>query len=205
VVQRRPITLDESVFPLVEGLFAVETHMTMEERIRLLEIGSLLPQRFVACEVGSYVGASTGFLALAARFKQGHIHCVDTWDNRAMGQELPRDTYGEFLRNTEAFRQFITTHRGESATLAGQVPDGLDFLFIDADHSYQAAKADLAAFAPKLKRGGILLLHDFAYETVRQACSEYMKRQSVVDLGLVHTLQAFQLSAAAAPLTTQAT
>ena len=36
----------------------------------------------------------------------------------------------------------------------------LDFVFIDADHSYEAAKADIAAWRSKVKPGGILCGHD---------------------------------------------
>ncbi|WP_197231395.1 class I SAM-dependent methyltransferase [Novipirellula artificiosorum] len=37
----------------------------------------------------------------------------------------------------------------------------LDFVFIDGDHSYQSVKADLTAWHPKLRPGGILLGHDY--------------------------------------------
>ena len=37
----------------------------------------------------------------------------------------------------------------------------IDFVFIDADHSYEACKADILAWAPFVKRGGILAFHDF--------------------------------------------
>ena len=34
-------------------------------------------------------------------------------------------------------------------------------IFIDGDHSYEAVRADLAAWEPKLVPGGILAGHDF--------------------------------------------
>lgn len=36
-----------------------------------------------------------------------------------------------------------------------------DFVFIDAGHSYHAAKADIAAWRPKVKPGGFLMGHDY--------------------------------------------
>lgn len=47
----------------------------------------------------------------------------------------------------------------EASTL---LPDGtLDFVFIDADHSYQAVKDDIACWAPKVKAGGWVGGHDY--------------------------------------------
>jgi len=43
-----------------------------------------------------------------------------------------------------------------------------DFIYIDADHSYQAVKDDLNAWYPKLKVEGIICGHDFSIEDVEQ-------------------------------------
>jgi len=37
----------------------------------------------------------------------------------------------------------------------------IDFIFIDGDHSYNACKADIAAWTPFVKRGGVIAFHDF--------------------------------------------
>jgi hypothetical protein len=111
VTQRRKLTIDDALLPLMGPLFAIETHMSMEERVVLGTTALSLPDGFVACEIGSYVGASSCFLAAAASVRQGLIHCVDTWDNRAMAPESPRETYMEFLQNTERFRRYIVAHR----------------------------------------------------------------------------------------------
>jgi len=49
-----------------------------------------------------------------------------------------------------------------------------DFVFIDADHTYQAVKDDILAWRPKVKPGGWLCGHDFANpkDQVQQAVEE---------------------------------
>ena len=45
---------------------------------------------------------------------------------------------------------------------AATYPDqSLDFVFLDADHDYESVKADIAAWLPKVKPGGILAGHDY--------------------------------------------
>ena len=191
VAQRRILTIEDSLLPLFAPLFAIETHMSMEERTQLASLALTLPERFAACEIGSYLGASTCFIAAAAKLKQGVLHCVDVWDNRAMGIEPPMNTFEEFSRNTSRFSDRIIVHRGEASITAPQVPGNLDLLFLDGDHSHAAVKADLENYVPKLKAGGVLLLHDFTYPEVQQAANEFMANHPLVNGGLNQSLKWF--------------
>jgi hypothetical protein len=113
------------------------------------------------------------------------------------------------MQNTAAFRESICIHRGESSTMAGEVPPRLDLLLLDGDHSYAGVKSDLALYVPKLNNGGFLLLHDYVRPEVRQACEEFLATihhppstihhpPSTIhhfrDMGLTYTLQVFQLA-----------
>jgi len=56
---------------------------------------------------------------------------------------------------------------------AAHIPDGsLDLVFIDADHSYEWVKKDIAAYKPKLKPGGWLTGHDIDFPGVNRAVNE---------------------------------
>ena len=45
---------------------------------------------------------------------------------------------------------------------AVRIDDGsVDFVFIDADHSFEAVQSDIAHWAPKVRPGGWLLGHDY--------------------------------------------
>lgn len=64
-----------------------------------------------------------------------------------------------------------------------------DFVFIDADHTLAAVRADIEAWAPKVRPGGLLCGHDydnpeFPEWGVKQAVDEFAERRGlVVDVG----------------------
>lgn len=58
--------------------------------------------------------------------------------------------------------EHATVHWMASIHAARLVPDGwADFIFIDAGHSHDAVRADLAAWEPKVREGGWFGGHDF--------------------------------------------
>lgn len=173
IVTVSDITLPRWMTPFAKHLFGIPTHMTMQERLVLLQAALELPAGFAAVEIGSYLGASTAFLGFAALHRGGTVHAVDPWTNDAMGAEGARDTFGEFRRNTEPFAHFIVPHPGFSADV--QAREGgiaCDLLFIDGDHSYPAVSADLRLWLPSLRPGGILAMHDIDAPGVKQAFDE---------------------------------
>jgi hypothetical protein len=66
-------------------------------------------------------------------------------------------------------RRVSTAHPGRwrlsrmtSLEAAASVPDGwLDFVFLDGDHRYDAITADIRAWMPKVRKGGLICGHDF--------------------------------------------
>jgi hypothetical protein len=48
----------------------------------------------------------------------------------------------------------------------------LDFVFIDADHSYEGCRADIENWLPKVRAGGFISGHDFDWNTVGRAVND---------------------------------
>jgi predicted O-methyltransferase YrrM len=56
----------------------------------------------------------------------------------------------------------VRVHEMTTREASGRIADGLlDFVFIDADHSYGAVKDDIACWAPKVRAGGWVGGHDY--------------------------------------------
>lgn len=155
-----------------KGAHRIATHLTKQEKLLLYKTTLRLGYNRVIVEIGSYLGASAYFMAAAAGKKNSRVFCVDTWDNDGM-TEGRRDTYHEFINNVERYRSVITPIRGRSAEVASTFLEDIDLLFIDGDHSYTSVLQDIKGWLPKLKRGGIVALHDWGWaEGVREAVSE---------------------------------
>jgi hypothetical protein len=75
-----------------------------------------------------------------------------------------------FLPSTEAAKQFK--------------PGELDFVYIDANHSYESVKEDVATWFPKVKPGGILGGHDYEpkFPGVVKAVNEFVSGRSDIKL-----------------------
>jgi len=54
------------------------------------------------------------------------------------------------------------------------IPDNLDFVYIDGDHSYDAVKNDISLYYKKIRKGGVLCGHDFSADYLG-VCKAVMK------------------------------
>jgi len=106
-------------YPILKGLFEIRSHLTDREKVTLYRLASEISKRKTSpcsfVEIGSYIGASSSYLAagLARNNHFGKVYCIDTWNNDAM-TEGNRDTMAEFLHNTRKFSRYIEPIRGWS-------------------------------------------------------------------------------------------
>lgn len=79
-----------------------------------------------------------------------------------MFQDVHDEAFGVCAARMKEFPDRATIVAARSLQAASLVADDrFDFVFIDADHSYSAIKADLAAWLPKVKAGGWIGGHDY--------------------------------------------
>lgn len=153
--------------------FRIHTDATRDELLLLYSLAKRL-HGGTAVEIGSYLGASSCFIAAGCRRAGAHLYCVDTWQNDAMS-EGPRDTWSEFVANTRRHRSRITPIRRSSMEAAKLFQGRIDLLFVDGDHRRAAVCGDLRAWLPHLSRGGWVALHDSGWADVRSAIKEVVE------------------------------
>jgi hypothetical protein len=145
--------------------------------------------------VGAEIGVFGGRMSRCLLERPGmHLYMVDQWLPWTVDATCPGDIMNTLtMEHQEMFKasaiaqtDFAANRRTilhmDSVKAADHVPDGsLDFVFIDANHSYEGCKHDIEAWLPKLKDHGLLCGHDYSekFPGVIQAVNEFA---GVIDL-----------------------
>jgi len=134
-------------------------------------------------EVGVLSGRTTKRMAKATR---GTIWAVDHWrgvpDDPIQAPIYPRidRTEARFRRRLAPWiksgRVLVLRMGSESAAALLLATHGrvFDLVFLDADHRYEAVHADILAWLPLVRPGGILSGHDLNWPGVRRAVEELL-------------------------------
>jgi len=116
-------------------------------------------------EVGSWKGKSSAYMVVEIINSRKNIKfdCIDTWESSP--ETINIDTsmlFETFVSNMKPLENYYTAKRGKSVDIAETYTDNsLDFCFIDACHEYEYVRADIIAWYPKVKIGGIIAGHDY--------------------------------------------
>ena len=128
-----------------------------------------LPKIFRKCDfkLGAEVGVERGRYSkkLCELIPGLKLYCIDAWQTYDgyrdhVGQERLDEFYLETKKRLAPFNCQLV--KDFSVKAARRFADGsLDFVFIDAAHEYESASEDIEAWAPKVRRGGIVSGHDY--------------------------------------------
>jgi predicted O-methyltransferase YrrM len=167
----RPDTLEDTID------YCVDRPILMGQvRSEILQLAKLLqanpPKR--SLEIGTNYGG-TLFLLCTISPPDAKIISVDLPSGR-FGGGYPR-------RKAPLFRKFVTgdqelhllradSHSLRTKDRVMQILDGekLDYIFIDADHTYAGVQRDFEMYSPLVRSGGIIAFHDIVTHEQKTEC-----------------------------------
>ena len=174
--------------------------------LRLVPVGS------ICAEIGVWKGDFSQRILDAV--DPAELHLIDPW--RAMPDDAYEEAwYGGMLEHgqrdmdavhrsvVDRFAQardagIVQIHRRTSAEVAPDFPDAyFHFVYIDADHYEEHVRADIAAWAPKVRPGGVIGGDDYGQvgwwdDGVTRAVDEFVSSGAATLVMLDHAQFALQ-------------
>ena len=170
----------------------IEGLINAEEAHWLAEAALGIPHGVIV-EIGSWKGRSTRVLGAAALDTGGVVFAVDAWCGSASEEA---DSLVNRVPGHEAFDYFsranadlITagyivplhtySHQAARALARVGMAGQIDMLWVDGDHLYESVKADLDAWLPLVKPGGLVCGHDYGRDYLQRAVHEHFAPEVV--------------------------
>lgn len=164
--------------PLIAGVrrsFVAAARVTYRRRLDLIasraELGEVLNRRGLL-DSGVEIGVKDGAFSelLLQQWRGRRLISIDAWSpvtDPALSQAEHDALQAGAVRRLARFGSRSEVRRRESVVAAGELPPrSLDFVYIDASHDYDSVAADIAAWAERVRAGGLLMGHDY-YDGVR--------------------------------------
>lgn len=128
------------------------------------------------CDVVCEIGVKQGFhFAYLIAHNPREAVAIDCWGG-------PADKLPKFKRSV-ADKPFVKILQKYSMEAVKDFPDEyFDYIFVDADHTYEGISKDLTDWYPKVKKGGIFCGHDYVVAKrcgVIQAVDEFVKKNNI--------------------------
>lgn len=148
-----------------------------------------LGYKFSGVELGVFRGINAE--RILKEMEIAHLYLVDCWghfDNEPQTRERHQvekntafwDEVFSEVQNRFSNAENVSIIKAWSEEAAEAVPSGLDFVYVDADHSYDATMKDLHLWLPKLRMGGWLMGDDFMWDGAHQAINEFVAEYNYI-------------------------
>lgn len=138
-------------------------------------------KELVGAEIGVSHGAHSKSILNSLDMKM--LYLIDPfsmYDGIDGAQDIEFDELYEVtkasLKNYKDKTKFI---RKKSSDAVNDIPDNLDFIYIDGNHIYDFVKKDIEMYYPKVKKGGVICGHDFTVVDVAHAVTEFASKNNL--------------------------
>lgn len=139
-------------------LFNIDGPKTQTSKNEQEVIKKYCANKAKAIEIGVYEGFNTAVIAEALQ-PTGQVFGIDPFIKGRLGI-----SFGKKIAETNLKRRKLSSKAVLVEKLSGDafqdVPDNIDFIFVDGDHSFTGVKRDLDLYATKLAPDGVMAFHD---------------------------------------------
>lgn len=129
-------------------------------------------------EIGSFKGKSASYMGVEI-IKSGkpiNFYCVDTFISTDDGLSFRKNFDKNISLVSEVIKPLEMTSEKASKLFSNNI---FDFIFIDADHSFDGVYNDLCRWYPKLKNNGIIAGHDYDFPQCKRAVDMFFGKLSM--------------------------
>lgn len=115
--------------------------------------------------IGAEVGVERAVFSKVIGKYSTKLYLIDPWQAyRGYREHVSQDKLDNFFKESVERMMGVNTVFIKAFSLDAVKDfedESLDFVYIDANHSYENAKADIEAWSKKVKKGGIVAGHDY--------------------------------------------
>lgn len=154
----------EEVLPMIDGHMRNDNPDMAELKGFIELLKDCRPAR-LAVEVGCYAGQTLQLLHDSAKFDRiiaidPFIDGYDPDDSHALAYPM-RDVRMRFYKRIIQYDNVLHLNLTSSEACTLFDDSSIDFIYIDGDHRYDAVKADITNFLPKMRSLSIIAGHDY--------------------------------------------
>ena len=145
---------------------------------------SLGRKNIIAVEIGTDRGYNAKTMLKELDIKM--LYLVDPYtgeeqSGRSLATTGAESAYGQAKKELKQYKDKICFIRKFSYDAVNDLPDEIDFIYIDSAHTEETTKKELEIYYPKMKRGGVMAGHDFYGDNVGVAIAvaDFTKKYNI--------------------------
>jgi hypothetical protein len=153
------------------------------------ELLSILPQNMKIAELGVLMGDFSE--KILSKTNPSELILIDSWEGEIFSGDVDGNNMGlysgenlyNFALNRFKDSQNVKIFRNRTEKILDFENEYFDFIYVDADHSYESVKKDLENCYTKIKNGGYLAGHDYGINPT--------KAHNIYDFGVKRAVDEF--------------
>lgn len=175
--------LTPNLYEVTENFYEVTENNSFEEfpRPSTRFIHRIYGEKpLVAVEIGTGFGENA--LSLLHELSIERLYCIDPFVPYLDGDDKIQTIYSSMSEHTlKSLLKFknVTFIRKFSSEACEEIPENVDFVYIDGNHSYKYVLADLRDYYPLIHEKGIIAGHDVLWSSVRKSLDDFCREKTI--------------------------